>query len=84
MGRFTRIEFVLSTAAAYAAFGLDRHMVISVPAPDQQSAEPRQGFHRYKIGEAECIALYDGIWEKTWSHCRAHGVSAFVRYGRSF
>lgn len=64
MGRLTRREFVLSAAAAYAAFGLDRHMAISAPAPDQQSPDPKQGFHRYKIGSAECTALYDGIWEK--------------------
>lgn len=71
MGRLTRREFVVSAAAAYAAFGLDRHMAISAPVPDQQSPDPKQGFHRYKIGSAECIALYDGIWEK------AHDAALF-------
>jgi len=60
----TRREFVLSAAAAGAAFGLDRQLAISAPARNQQSREPKQGFHRYKVGDAECIALYDGIWEK--------------------
>jgi glyoxylase-like metal-dependent hydrolase (beta-lactamase superfamily II) len=64
MGQITRREFVLSAAAAGAALGLNRQVAISAPAPDFQSPEPRQGFHRYKIGSAECIALYDGIWEK--------------------
>jgi glyoxylase-like metal-dependent hydrolase (beta-lactamase superfamily II) len=63
MARFTRREFVLSAAAAYAAFGLDRHMAISAPAPDQQVVDPKRGFHRYTIGSAECIAIYDGAWE---------------------
>lgn len=71
MGCLNRREFVLSAAAAYAAFGLDKSMAVSAPAPDRQSADPKQGFHRYKIGEAECTALYDGIWEK------AHDAALF-------
>jgi glyoxylase-like metal-dependent hydrolase (beta-lactamase superfamily II) len=64
MGRLNRREFVLSAAATYAAFGLNGPMAISAPAPDRQNTDPIQGFHRYRIGSAECIALYDGIWEK--------------------
>jgi glyoxylase-like metal-dependent hydrolase (beta-lactamase superfamily II) len=64
MGELTRRELVLSAAAAGAALGLAGRVAISAPAPDSQSPEPKQGFHRYKIGTAECIALYDGIWEK--------------------
>jgi glyoxylase-like metal-dependent hydrolase (beta-lactamase superfamily II) len=30
----------------------------------QKTAEPKPGVYRYKVGAAECIALYDGIWEK--------------------
>jgi glyoxylase-like metal-dependent hydrolase (beta-lactamase superfamily II) len=62
--KITRREFFVSAAAASAAFGLDRHMAISAPASRQKSAEPKQGFYRYKVGSAECIALYDGVWEK--------------------
>jgi glyoxylase-like metal-dependent hydrolase (beta-lactamase superfamily II) len=29
-----------------------------------QTPDPRPGFLRYKIGDAEITALYDGIWEK--------------------
>jgi glyoxylase-like metal-dependent hydrolase (beta-lactamase superfamily II) len=60
----TRREFILSASVAAAALGLNGRVTISAPAPDQQSPEPKQGFHRYRIGSAECIALYDGIWEK--------------------
>ncbi len=83
MGKVTRRDFFVSAAAASAVFGLDRHMVISAPLPEQKTAaaipqkkktadnrparkttDPAVGFHRYKVGSAECIALYDGIWEK--------------------
>jgi len=36
------------------------------PAPVRkaQTPDPRPGFLRYKAGDAEITALYDGIWEK--------------------
>jgi glyoxylase-like metal-dependent hydrolase (beta-lactamase superfamily II) len=72
MGRFTRREFVLSAATAAAVFGLDRAMAVTAPAKSQKSATaksqktktPTPGVYRYKVGSAECIALYDGVWEK--------------------
>ena len=64
MGQVSRREFVVGAAVAGAAFGLDRHMAVSAPTLHQRTQEPKKGFHRYKIGEAECIALYDGVWEK--------------------
>lgn len=64
MGRFTRREFVLGAATAAAVFGLDRSLAISAPAKQQQTAAPKTGVYRYKVGSAECIALYDGVWEK--------------------
>ena len=75
MTGLTRREFFVSAAVAGAAFGLDRHMAVSAPGAKQKSAgkqksaaqktkDPRPGFHRYKVGTAECTALYDGIWEK--------------------
>ena len=60
----SRRTFILSAAAAGAAFGLDRALAITASAPRQRSADPRIGFYRYKIGDAECTAIYDGIWEK--------------------
>jgi hypothetical protein len=30
-----------------------------------QTPDPNPGFHRYRVGNAEVTALYDGIWEKT-------------------
>ena len=76
----TRRTVVLSVAAAAAAFGLDKRLAIAAPeAPTPkkpaastrprprrtaQTPDPVPGFHRYKVGAAECTALYDGIWEK--------------------
>jgi glyoxylase-like metal-dependent hydrolase (beta-lactamase superfamily II) len=80
MSTSTRRTVVLSAAAAAAAFGLDKRLAIAAPevptqkkpAPSTQRRPPRNaqtpdplpGFHRYKVGSAECTALYDGIWEK--------------------
>src|SRR5262245_46546719 len=76
----TRRTVVLSAVAAAAALGLDKRLAIAAPevptgkklAPSTQQRRPRNpqtpdpvpGFHRYKVGAAECTALYDGIWEK--------------------
>ena len=35
-----------------------------VPARKAQTPDPKPGFLRYKVGDAEITALYDGIWEK--------------------
>jgi Metallo-beta-lactamase superfamily len=56
---------VLTAAVAAAAFGLDRSVAIAAPARGQRTPDPARGFFRYKVGAAECTALYDGIWQKT-------------------
>ncbi len=75
MGRITRREFVLSAATAAAVFGLDRHMAVYAKPKGQQTTDPKPGIHRYKVGSAECIALYDGIWEKAHDPAFIPGVS---------
>src|ERR1700737_1671782 len=71
----SRRSFVLTAAVAGAALGLDRSLAIARPRHHhhrhhhdddhhQQTPDPAQGFVRYKVGDAECTALYDGIWEK--------------------
>jgi len=37
----------------------------TAPVRNARTPDPRPGFLRYKIGDAECTAVYDGIWEKT-------------------
>jgi glyoxylase-like metal-dependent hydrolase (beta-lactamase superfamily II) len=60
----SRRELVLSAAVAGAVLGLDKRLAIAAPARRQRTPDPAPGFHRYKIGDAECIAVHDGIWEK--------------------
>src|SRR5262249_19390564 len=76
----SRRTIVLSAVAAAAALGLDKPLAIAAPeAPKKkkpapstqqrrpqtaQTPDPHPGFYRYKVGTAECTALYDGIWEK--------------------
>ncbi|MEK1896376.1 MAG: MBL fold metallo-hydrolase [Rhizobium sp.] len=55
---------VLGTAAAAAAFGLSSKLEFMAPALAETSLEPAVGFYRYKIGNVEVTAIYDGIWRK--------------------
>ncbi len=36
----------------------------TAPVRKAQTPDPKPGFRRYKVGDAEITALYDGIWEK--------------------
>jgi glyoxylase-like metal-dependent hydrolase (beta-lactamase superfamily II) len=70
----SRRDVILSAAVAGAALGLDKSLAIAAPVRSQhkppapvrraQTPDPRPGFLRYKVGDAEVTALYDGIWEK--------------------
>src|SRR5215475_9444537 len=55
---------MLSGAAFAAALGLNKQLSFVDPAWAQQTPDPPVGFHRYKVGSIEVVALYDGIWEK--------------------
>ncbi len=59
----SRRDVVVSAGLA-AALGLNAQMTIFPQALAQKAADPAVGFHRYKVGEATCTAIYDGIWEK--------------------
>jgi glyoxylase-like metal-dependent hydrolase (beta-lactamase superfamily II) len=60
----SRRDIILSAAVAGAALGLDKCLAITAPAKKAQTPDPNPGFHTYRVGDAEVIALYDGIWEK--------------------
>ncbi|GLH79908.1 MBL fold metallo-hydrolase [Bradyrhizobium sp. SSBR45G] len=55
---------MLSAATAAAAFGLDAGLAVVDAKPRRRTEDPERGFCRITVGEAEVIALYDGIWEK--------------------
>ncbi len=54
----------LGSAAFAAALGLDKRLAFIGPALAQKAPDPTPGFHKYKVGDIEVTALYDGIWEK--------------------
>jgi len=60
-----RRTFVASTALA-AVFGLNSRLIINVAAAAQVTADPAKPFTRYKIGDAEVTAIYDGVWERPY------------------
>jgi hypothetical protein len=83
-----RRDVILSAAVAAGALGLDRSLALVAPEESHQTPaapmpsahkpmapNPRPDFLRYKIGDAEITALYDGIWEKVHGR-RSAGRSA--------
>lgn len=71
MNDLTRRSFVISAAAAGAAFGLDGPLEIFKSAHAQGTSPigaPQslldQGFVKFKVGDIEVIQIYDGHWER--------------------
>lgn len=66
MQSISRRGFVISAAAAGAAFGLDGPLEFFTPAfaqkPDPKILE--KGVVKFKVGDIEVIQMYDGHWEK--------------------
>jgi len=61
MQSISRRGFVISAAAAGAAFGLDGPLEFFTPAFAQKAT---QDVVKFKVGNIEVIQMYDGIWEK--------------------
>jgi len=76
MGGIARRDFIVSAAVAAAAFGINGQLAIAAPARRSRTRAPTPGFHRFRIGAAECTVLYDGIWEK--AHDPAYFKNASV------
>src|SRR5260370_1468794 len=72
----SRRDVILSAAVAAASLGLDKSLAIAAPARGRKTPDPTKGFLRYKVGDAECTAVYDGIWEK--AHDPAYFSNATV------
>ena len=62
MQNISRRGFVISAAAAGAAFGLDGPLEFVGKAIGQQASGPE--VVKFKVGDVEVIQMYDGIWEK--------------------
>jgi glyoxylase-like metal-dependent hydrolase (beta-lactamase superfamily II) len=61
---FSRRSFVVSSAAASAALGLNGTLEFIPPAFAEATAAATKGFYKFKLGDAEVITVYDGVWEK--------------------
>jgi glyoxylase-like metal-dependent hydrolase (beta-lactamase superfamily II) len=70
----SRRTFLAGSAAA-AAFGLAGPLEIVLPARAETPVEPLTGFYRYKVGDIEVTAVYDGIWRKPHDPAFIKGVS---------
>lgn len=57
----TSLRAVLGSAAL-AAFGLSPKPEFITPALAGTFVEPRAGFYKYKVGDIDVTAIYDGIW----------------------
>jgi glyoxylase-like metal-dependent hydrolase (beta-lactamase superfamily II) len=55
---------LLGSAAAAAAFGLSSKLEFVMPALAAPPLEPTVGYYKYKVGDVEVTAIYDGIWKK--------------------
>jgi glyoxylase-like metal-dependent hydrolase (beta-lactamase superfamily II) len=55
---------VLGAATAMAALGLGKSLEFVPPAFAETPLEPTVGFYKYKVGDIEVTAVYDGIWRK--------------------
>ncbi|MGD9804956.1 MAG: MBL fold metallo-hydrolase [Hyphomicrobiaceae bacterium] len=65
MQSISRRGFVISAAAAGAAFGLDGPLEFLRPAYAQGgSGDTSPGFAKFKVGDWSVTSIYDGIWEK--------------------
>lgn len=65
MQSISRRGFVLSSAAAGAAFGLDGPLELIRPANAQKAAGgATPGFAKFKAGDWSVTTIFDGTWEK--------------------
>ena len=63
--KLSRRTFVASATIA-AAFGLNSRLIVNVAEAAQVTPDPAQPFTRYKVGDAEVTAIYDGVWERPY------------------
>lgn len=65
MFEISRRDLVIGSAGVAAAFGLSGPLTLVDAAVAQKM--PDAGHLKYKIGDIECLSLYDGVWNKKHS-----------------
>lgn len=63
MYEISRRDVVLSAAGAAVLFGLDRRVAFIGAAAAQKAPEAKP-FHKFQVGDAEVVTIFDGLWEK--------------------
>jgi len=63
MFHVSRRDLVIGAAGAFAAFGLDKQLAF-IGAAEAQVLPPGPSFKKYKVGDIEVTAIYDGLWQK--------------------
>lgn len=67
MQSISRRGFVISAAAAGAAFGLDGPLELIPAARAQKAPEAAsKGFAKFKVGDWNVTTVYDGVWERSF------------------
>ena len=74
MFQISRRDLVLGAAGAAAAFGLTKPIAF-IGAAEAQTVPAEAAFKKYKVGNIEVIALYDGVWEKPHDENFIKGVN---------
>jgi len=64
MIEISRRDLIVGAAAAAAVFGIPGRLAFIGAAEAAPLPEPGKGFHALKVGDAELITIYDGIWQK--------------------
>ena len=64
MLRISRRDLIIAAPLAAVVFGLDKRLTIFGASPAAAAAATEAGFYKFKVGDIEMTALYDGIWEK--------------------
>lgn len=64
MIEISRRDLIIGAGTAAAVFGLPGRLAFIGAAEARELPAPGKGFHTLKVGDAELITVYDGIWQK--------------------
>ena len=64
MYEITRRDLIVSSAAAAAVLGVPKQMAFLGATSAEARAAMEQGFYKFKVGDIEMTAIYDGAWNR--------------------
>lgn len=75
MYELNRRDLIVSASVAALALGLDKRTAFLGVSSAAAATAAEQGFHKFKVGDVEMTAIYDGVWEKAHDEGFIKGVS---------